>query len=154
MSWNTCQYEEVVSLYNSGLSRREIGRRFQTSHSQITAIIGKNEHLITRQHSTPTIRQRFEKFVMPEPMSGCWLWDGAVNDKGYGQIGMGRGSAKYAHRVSYELHKGKIPKGLHICHHCDNPICVNPNYLFAGTRKDNMQDMIMKGRAHHQKIRG
>ena len=77
--------------------------------------------------------------------NGCWEWTGSVNDKGYGLIYV-EGKSKRAHRITYQLFKSEIPKGLFICHHCDNPGCVNPEHLFVGTQKDNMQDCIRKGR--------
>ena len=72
----------------------------------------------------------------------CWIY-GIGNN--YGDI-LINGKKIKAHRFSYELHKGKIPKGMNVCHTCDIPACVNPNHLWIGTQKDNMQDKIKKGR--------
>ena len=76
---------------------------------------------------------------------GCWNWTGGKFSEGYGAIWI-QGKQKRAHRISWEIHNGKIPKGLLICHSCDNPACVRPIHLFLGTNKDNMQDKAKKGR--------
>jgi len=75
----------------------------------------------------------------------CWNWKACKNQYGYGLFTIA-GKKVVAHRLSYELEIGSIPDGLHVCHKCDNPSCVNPNHLFIGTRRDNWLDSINKGR--------
>ncbi len=92
------------------------------------------------------IMERFEEKCVPEPMSGCWIWLGrAHKTHGYGIFSQWP-KLGYAHRFSWTLHYGEIPKGLCVLHKCDVPLCVNPNHLFLGTVKDNMLDMARKGR--------
>lgn len=82
------------------------------------------------------------KVAVVDDENSCWLWIGALfAGSGYGVLD-GRG----AHRVSFELHNGEIPKGAFICHRCDVHACVRPSHLFAGSPLDNMRDMIAKGR--------
>lgn len=80
----------------------------------------------------------------------CVLWPFKTDKDGYGWFSCN--GEKRAHRVSYSFHKGQITDGLHVLHKCDNPSCVNPNHLFLGTHKQNMQDMVEKGRANHLKM--
>lgn len=90
-----------------------------------------------------SINQRFWEKV--EKTENCWIWKGISDKKGYGRIQY-LSKSWTAHRLSYFLIYGEIPKGLIVCHHCDNPPCVKPDHLFIGTYSDNMQDMIKKGR--------
>lgn len=76
---------------------------------------------------------------------GCWLWTGVVNNMGYG-IATLNGKATSAHRVVYALLEAPVPKGMDLCHKCDNSLCVRPDHMFVGTRKDNMRDAARKGR--------
>ena len=75
----------------------------------------------------------------------CWIWQRGRNTGGYGTLFWGD-KRWYAHRLAYTLANGPIPKGLHVCHKCDNPPCINPGHLFVGTARDNALDMVRKGR--------
>lgn len=100
------------------------------------------------------IHLRFWKFVKRLSNESCWEWLGATDGHGYGAItNTATSSPIKAHRLSYEIHYGEIPEGKVICHHCDNPICVNPHHLFAGSPKDNMQDCSAKGRINPKSIK-
>jgi hypothetical protein len=95
-----------------------------------------------------TDEERFFEFVHPEPNSGCWLWDGHLNEHGYGKFGY-KGQNGLAHRASYDMHVEPVPEGLWVLHKCDVPCCVNPEHLFLGTQQDNIDDMHAKKRERH-----
>ena len=92
--------------------------------------------------------ERFS-FIGYDIVDDCWAWRGTIGAGGYGVVKTSLGTEK-AHRLSYRIHFGEIPKGEYVLHSCDNPICVNPNHLRAGSRSDNMQEMWDKGR--HPKV--
>lgn len=80
------------------------------------------------------------------PKGECWLWTGAHTGAGYGNIKW-KGRNIQAQRVAWLLTHGSLPEGLEVCHSCDNPPCVRPDHLFLGTRKQNAQDAVAKGRS-------
>jgi hypothetical protein len=94
-----------------------------------------------------TLEQRFWRKVFKD--EDCWEWEGQKHNAGYGRLDRvvkGKRTPMYAHRISWQLHYGSIPRGMHVLHRCDNPSCVNPTHLFLGTQRANNADKIAKNR--------
>lgn len=86
--------------------------------------------------------------------TGCWLWSGAKYKNGYGHVKLPRSrKTTGAHRRSWMEFYGPIPEGMYVCHKCDVRLCINPDHLFLGTAKDNLQDCSAKGRIWHGESR-
>jgi hypothetical protein len=90
-------------------------------------------------------RTRFFRLLDASKAEGCWPWAGHVGARGYGRIIDGDKTLR-AHRIAYSLLVGPVNPGQVVCHHCDNPKCVNPAHLFVGTQLDNIRDRCEKGR--------
>lgn len=100
----------------------------------------------------PTVR--FERYFIPEPNSGCWLWTGALSSNGYGSFYNGERMVS-AHSFAFKCHVGPVPDGLELDHLCRTRCCVNPAHLEPVTRRENTKRGTaghhMRGKTHCSK---
>ena len=171
---NRCQgnYESLVNVKN------DIGKTY--GHLKILELVGSNEENRSLVNclcncgretikiyrlvksgkikkcgkcSGETLEERLRYYSKKNNKTGCLEWTGALNHGGYGIISCAR-KTKFAHRVAWELKNGEIPNGMIICHHCDNPCCINVEHLFLGTDALNSQDKVKKGRQGRSSLTG
>ena len=136
-----------------GCDREVLAHAMCATHGRNMRLYGSPLRTKVVQYHGLSNDDRFFKWV--RKTDSCWLWKGATTPKGYGQINIrtnGKTKLITAHRYSWQVHHGPIPEGMHVCHHCDTPPCVNPDHLFLGTYEDNMMDMILKGRQPRAKL--
>lgn|SRR3990167_850289 len=102
-----------------------------------------------RETAKPLLREVFLEQVHHEPDISCWWFRGGFERReqshGYRVVSW-LGGHESAHRLSYRLFKGEVPKGMVVMHSCDTPPCVNPEHLSIGTQAANMADKMRKGR--------
>jgi hypothetical protein len=128
----------------------EIANVFQCTHKTITYWL--NKFNIKIRHISECLKgkikinpkTRFWNKVNKKDKNKCWEWQAGKSNR-YGAFKI-NGRTIGAHIFSWEIHNGKIPDGLFVCHKCDNPGCVNPDHLFLGTNKDNCDDRDKKKR--------
>lgn len=102
-------------------------------------------HRFIQGHATRrSYIDRFWEKVDKRGPDDCWIWKGCITN-GRGAFHL-NGKDIRASRMSYEIHYNQAPGDLCVCHACDNPMCVNPAHLWLGSQKDNVQDMLSKGR--------
>lgn len=142
--WTSIESETIRIGYARGKSATEIAASLGVN---VTAVRNRAAKIGARHRGwSRTLEQRFWDYVSCEPNTGCWLWDGACDGHGYGQMRMRGGLARLATHVSLEMVGRPVPSGMNACHHCDFPPCVNPDHLFIGTQRDNVNDARAKGR--------
>jgi hypothetical protein len=155
-AWNAMPLisKEIVERYWAGDTLKTLAAEFSVSQSQVRKA--------SRHYGRPSKRGDFPNqrryssweehfWAKVDKSSDCWIWRGVLNQQGYGQFHDCRMPEKHARatHVAYRLSGQVFPAGAFLCHACDNPPCVRPDHLFAGTPDDNVQDMISKGRVKY-----
>lgn len=129
-----------------------VGRGWCHKHYKRWQQHGDPEKVLNKRIHGMTVAERILTAIDIDKSTGCWNWTGSISKAtGRGRLKVNR-KTTVAYRASYSQFVDVIPDGISVCHKCDNPLCVNPEHLFLGTCKDNMQDCVTKGRnAKHER---
>jgi hypothetical protein len=126
------------------IERRADPKR-RTRRDSVRSRAALNPRMKVRTRGLP-FHEKVKARTVADEATGCWVWQGGCCN-GYGSLRRGpEGKPVYCHRLMYEHAYGPIPAGWVVMHTCDNPRCVNPDHLRAGTQRDNVIDMHQKGR--------
>lgn len=147
-----CQEEKPLSAFMLNKDKRKTYHYYSQGckdcFNEAKALLRR----LRRGCDSLTMRERFDQYHQPIPWTGCWIWTGGtstVNGHTHGIFNpepRGHRIPESAYRTSWRIHRGEIPAGLCVLHRCDNRLCVNPDHLWLGTKKENTHDMIRKDR--------
>ena len=148
----------IVSAFVAGRTGKSLAKEYGITKGRVSRLVSqcgetlsvtdvqKRRALAVGNIHRKTIAERFWEKVAKGGASECWLWLASMDGHGYGQLRVDRKN-KTATHISLELAGRPRPSQDHVAmHECDVPACVNPNHLNWGTRKDNHQDALQKGR--------
>lgn len=145
--WSAVSDQILSDHYSNGVFRNITASVLGCSHFAVTNRAMKLG--LSHKYRNRSLEERFNSFYVVDEELKCWIWIGATDSGGYGQIRVKKNgplSLLRASHLSLLLVGRDVPAGFFACHSCDNPRCVNPEHLFHGTQVDNMQDCKTKGR--------
>lgn len=148
---------QAIALYADGLTLNQIGKQlgysFSGIHKQLVAagiaMRGRGGGRGSQVEESELYKKVFDRYC--KKTTNCWPWTGNIDPlSGYGRVAI-NGKHLLAHRLAVMV-DGRDPTGKLVCHHCDNPPCVNPAHLYIGTHKTNSLDMINRNRGATSKL--
>lgn len=145
---------KAAAFYAGGASMAEIAWHFQCSLTAVSNALERagvkrrkrlHQMRLTTHKRMGRLKDRIRAHVAPDQNTGCWNFIGPLQPNGYAKITYRR-KTYWFHRLAYQAYYGVIPEGKEVRHRCDNRKCGNPMHLLTGTRTENMQDAVARGR--------